>query len=424
MLEDILWDIRYFIEDHKKGCIIFGSVLLVLIILVVGIRSYNKKRKANLPQEPTQVQTQPQTTPTKEEPTYVNQSYQELVKNQDKYKARFGELPEGFLWDRSGNIISQGDKSMTVEDTVFAYLNGLQTLDMLTVQRYSNNSKVVSAYQAYFTSRDSRNTDISTNFNRNVYREALMSIQTSSIETSSSFADSTVVVTVNAKMLDLSDKDFWEQDELSIFKNLFVYSLENDQAKYETFLYNYILGYYRSGQAKLRDVQFTLSLKKYPSYDSGWLVYIDGDVYTACTYKEGNLISKYIIQQYREWGKDKMKGMYKDGTIDTIPTYLFGISGEDSNDISTSHYTDFSGQGGSLGSDTTVNSNENTTSTQGNSQIIDQSQQVGGSSPLDFSQDTSQSIENMGITSGNNLDSSQDITTGNTGLDITSQDSF
>ena len=442
MLEDILWDIRYFIEDHKKGCIIFGSIFLALVVFVVTVRTINKNRKANEPQsevsvsydEPDEVQ---------EDPTYQNEDYQKLLSKQDLYKSIYGDIPEGFLWDQGKVLYSQGDKSMTIEDTIFAFLSGVQTLDMLTAQRYSYSSSVVNTYQSYFAENDAKNADIATNFIRNVFREALMSIQSSTIATSSTFAENKAVVTVNAKMLDLEDKDFWLADEMSIFKNLYLYSLMDDDAKYQNFLYNYIINYYRSGKAKLKDVQFTLTLQKYPFINSGWLVSIDTDITRACTYKEGNLISKYIQKEYRDWGRDKIKEMDKEGTLDTIPTYVFGVSGEDANDESSSYYTDYNSQGGALNSDISVDSSTGTVSgdtTAGVPSMSDVSPEydyvpnpnINSSNPMDYLQSSGSSgdVGNAGIesngtveNSGNTIDNS--ISTGDdSGLNITTTDDF
>lgn len=108
-------------------------------------------------------------------------------------------------------------------------------------------------------------------------------------------------------MLDLTNKDFWKKDEMEIYKNLYLYDQdESDTTKSDMYLYSYILDYYESGEALLRDVTFDITVEKYPDLDSGWLVSIDNDVDDACSYKDGKLVVSYIKELYRNVGRDEV----------------------------------------------------------------------------------------------------------------------
>ena len=111
--------------------------------------------------------------------------------------------------------------------------------------------------------------------------------------------------TVSAKMLDLTNKDFWKPDQIEIYRNLYLYdSDESDSTKSDMYLYDYILSYYESEEAALRETTFDVTVQRYPDLDSGWLVSVDTDVNDACSYKDGKLVVSYIKELYSNDGKD------------------------------------------------------------------------------------------------------------------------
>src|SRR5699024_3000725 len=134
-----------------------------------------------------------------------------LLQMQDDLIKTYGQVPDGYIWDIDGELLSLGDKSMTAEDVVYSYLNGLRTLDFSTVQKYSRSSIVVDTYEWYISETD-KNTDYTDQFLRNMYREALLSMQVEGIENSTVFAENKQVFSVKVNMLDLTDKDFWYDD--------------------------------------------------------------------------------------------------------------------------------------------------------------------------------------------------------------------
>lgn len=219
----------------------------------------------------------------------------------------FGKVPDGFIWETDGTILSLGDKSMTAEEVVYSYFRGLSSLDFGTVERYTRRSSVVTTYSGYFDEKN-KNTDYTDQFLRNMYRECLLSLQIQGIENQTVFAENKVVFSVRAKMLDLTNKDFWKNDSVEIYKNLYLYeSDESDSAKSDMYLYDYILGYYTSEDATMREVDFDITVQRYPDLDSGWLVSVDSDVDSACKYRDGKLVVSYIKDMYRNEGIDIAK---------------------------------------------------------------------------------------------------------------------
>lgn len=289
-----------FIKEHKKVSIAVGVVLVLIIFIRGGISARNEKLKQEEADALTkQLLEEANQGVTDEEDSLLMQMQPELVKS-------FGKVPDGFIWESDGTLLSLGDKSMSAEEVVYSYFRGLASLDISTVERYSRDSKVVESYSTYFDSKN-KNTDYMDQFLRNMYKECLLSLQIQGIDSNAVFAANKQVFTVKAKMLDLTNKDFWKKDEMEIYKNLYLYDQdESDTTKSDMYLYSYILDYYESGEALLRDVTFDITVEKYPDLDSGWLVSIDNDVDDACSYKDGKLVVSYIKELYRNVGRDEV----------------------------------------------------------------------------------------------------------------------
>lgn len=290
-----------FLKNNKKVLVIAGGVLVVFILIKGGVSARNEKIKQEEADKLTeQLLAEANEGATSDEgDSLLMQMQPELVKS-------YGKVPEGFIWESDGSLLSLGDKSMSAEDVVYAYLRGLSSLDISTVERYSRSSKVVESYSTYFDDKN-KNTDYMDQFLRTMYKESLLSLQVKGIESNAVFAANKQVFTVKVSMLDLTNKDFWKKDEMEIYKNLYLYDQdEADTTKSDIYLYNYISDYYKSDNAVLRDVTFDITVQKYPDLDSGWLVSIDNDVDDACSYKDGKLVVSYIKEMYRNSGRDKV----------------------------------------------------------------------------------------------------------------------
>lgn len=307
----VVGKLKWFTEDKKR--LILGILILFVVLLIFrgcssSIRDKRAREKAI---EDAQAQSEMQVT----EPDTLNTEGMSedsiLLQQQPDLVKAFGKVPEGYIWNTDGTILSLGDKSMSAEDVVYAYLNGIRTLDFSMAQKYSRNSLVVQNYENYFNSTD-LDTDYFDSFMRNMYKEALLSIQVEGITDNTVFAENKQVFTVKLKMLDLTQKDFWEKDKYDIYNTLYVYSSdESDSTKGEMYLYDYVLSYYQSDDAATRDVTVNLTVERYPDLDTGWLVSVDSDINAACNYTDGTLMVSYINKMYASEGiqyiQDKRK---------------------------------------------------------------------------------------------------------------------
>lgn len=283
----------------KRNIIILVVIFIVLIVIVRGITG---KKAENKQQAEADAYTEQLLEQAKEGDTEISDSL--LIQMQDDLIKTYGQVPDGYIWDIDGELLSLGDKSMTAEDVVYSYLNGLRTLDFSTAQKYSRSSVVVDTYEGYFSETD-KNTDYTDQFLRNMYREALLSVQVKGIENSSVFAENKQVFSVRVEMLDLTEKDFWYDDRVKIYKNLQLYdSDQSDSTRAEMYLYDYIADYYASDDAAKREVTFDLTVQRYPDLNTGWLVSVDTDVDNACRYADGKLVVSYIQEMYRDEGQD------------------------------------------------------------------------------------------------------------------------
>lgn len=284
--------------SRNKVKVAVGVFILFLVFLIRGaVGNWQAERN----QKETETEYEDDDVYYEDDIEYDENEIEYLQGQQDELVRRYGELPDGFIWDMEGNLLSLGDPNKSAEESLYAYLNAVASLDIGTVQRYSRNSYVVSRYSEYFNSSENE-PDYTTQFMRNMYRECMLSLQVESVLSTSVFAENRVVFTVECNILDLTSKDFWEDDKWEIFDNLHIYSLESDSTKSDMYLYDYILNYYRSGKAALRKAVFDITLERYSDVNSGWLVSIDSDIDDACVYRDGTLVVNYIKECYNDEG--------------------------------------------------------------------------------------------------------------------------
>lgn len=290
-------------KPSKRLTIVLIILLVFIFMLVVGgIRNANAARKAQEAAEQAAAESERQAQLAASTESDLDIPDTLLRDMQPDLIETYGQLPDGYIWDMNGDLLSLGDKNLSAEEVVYNYLNGLRTLDMSMAQKYSRDSIVVETYEGYFDSTN-RVTDYTDQFMRNMYRQALLSMQIKEIVNSSIFAENKQVFTVRVEMLDLTLKTFWEKDKAEIYTNLNIYSSdESDSTRADIYLYDYILDYYSSPEAATREVQFDLTLEKYPDLDTGWLVSIDTDVDSACRYADGTLVVSYINEMYLDEG--------------------------------------------------------------------------------------------------------------------------
>lgn len=294
---DILVNIWDWAKNHKKSAFALVGIFLFIILMVVA-NNHAKEKKLREQQE----STQKVTTEESVEKFYAEGTDAYLMSMQPELRKSFGTPPEGFIWDLNGKSVSLGDKSKSSEDVLYTYIRALSTLDLATAQKYSRDAKVVETYNDYFSKANANQADYQEQFMRNMYKLALTSIEITGVESSSKFASNKSVYTVTISMLDLTAKDFWEDDKENLFKKMSGYeSKENDSTKLEIFLYDYILNYYKTPLAVKRTISIDVTLERYPDIDSGWLVSIDKDIDDAARYSSGTLVTSYITEQFRQW---------------------------------------------------------------------------------------------------------------------------
>ena len=213
---------------------------------------------------------------------------------------KFGPAPEGFKWSITGDLVALGTDALTAEDVVYTFVRALSILDFSTAQKYSDESSVVAAYQKYYGVVTKKLTDYYDNFLRKQYKTALTSIEVKEIKDTAVFADGAETVTLNINVLDLTDKNFWQDDKEEIFDTLRVYDeTEDDSAKKDQYIYNYILDAYESGKIDKRNIDIEIVLGK--DNGGGWLVTNDNELNAVLGYEWGVDVAQYINSEYQDW---------------------------------------------------------------------------------------------------------------------------
>lgn len=230
-----------------------------------------------------------------------------LLQSQADLNSEYGIPKEGFIWDQQGNLLSRGIAGMSSENAMYTYLRAVSTMDLGTVQRVSRESKVYQQISDWNDSKTSANSDYSEDYKKRVYQAAMKSIQVDGTEDATVFAETRRSYTVKAKMLDVTDKDFWQKDKDAIFEELYKFDeAQSDSTKSEQYLQNYILNYYTEGTPKLRPVTFSLTVEKFADINSGWLVSIDDELNSSLLYQDGKTIDSYIMEQYQYYKTDRI----------------------------------------------------------------------------------------------------------------------
>lgn len=303
-IKDKVLDFIDILKSDKKKLAIVVIILIFCIVMIRGCAAtVGNKDSGFQPNVTIDANTED------EEVEVVDSLYnQDLVNKQPDLIKKYGSLPEGYMWDYDGTVIALGNKELSAEETMYTYLNGIRTLDFSSAQRYSKESSVISRYNNFYSVQESRDASYEDNFYRNMYTMVLMSIQTHKVTNIATFANNKQVFTVELEVIDLSDKDFWKEDAEEIYRNLYIYEQdEDDDSKSEQYIYEYILSHYNSGDAKKKVITVNLTLEKDATLDTGWIVTIDKDIDNYCYYTDGVSVNKYIMNQYRDIGRESIR---------------------------------------------------------------------------------------------------------------------
>lgn len=275
----ILWE-----KTWVKRTII-GFILVLLVLM--GIRACNMAKKSKVAKHEDTTTT---TSSSKRELTQFEEEQKRLIE-------RFGDPGKGYYWDEDGKRLALGDPNLSKTEVVNTFLRAVSTLDFATAQKYAYKDAVVKRVNDYF-SKDAEFT-YDESFKKGMYQEVLTSMEIVGIENSATFADDKANFAVKVKLLDLSNKDFWEKDEDEIFRNLTKYrKTESDSTKAKNYLYNYVTDYWKSEDAQ--KVQKTINITLMKTGQGGWLVSNDTDLDNFASYVDGETVVDNIMQAYND----------------------------------------------------------------------------------------------------------------------------
>ena len=223
---------------------------------------------------------------------------------QKSLTAQFGEAPEGFEWDYTGNLVALGnDDDATCEDVIYMFIRSLSILDFSTAEKYSESSTVVSSYKDYYNTVSNTVNDYYSNFLRKQFKKSITSIEINNISDTAVFSDGTQYVTLSLNVLDLTDKDFWQKDKDTLFEKMRTYKeTETDDTKMNQYVYDYIYSKYEDGTIGKRPITVELVVNK--QNGGGWLVSGDGELDAALEYENGVDVATYIVDNFNTWYRD------------------------------------------------------------------------------------------------------------------------
>lgn len=283
----------------KKMLIVIG-VVIGIIAIMSAVSSNKKKQELEARREAAIAEKEKNNTSQSTETTTEMTRDEQL---QQQLRKQYGDPPEGFEWDRRGNLIALSDSESTPEDVMYYFLRSLSVLDFSTAQRYSYKSNVISSYQTYYSERQEQRTSYYSNFLRKQFKSSLESMEILSVEDTAVFADGTEYITINLAVLDLTDKDFWLADKDEIFNTMRTYEeTESDNTKSNQYLYDYIYSKYEDGTIGKKEHTIELILTK--DNGEGWLVTGDGELSDLLQYNKGLDVAEYIKDEYADWYRD------------------------------------------------------------------------------------------------------------------------
>lgn len=278
-------------------------IIVIIIGIIVAVSQVSKANKQKEIEERNKAAQEEREKQSQEKDPNAGLSESEI--EQRAYIKLWGQPAEGFRWNDDGELVATSSDDLTNEEVLWNYLRALSILDFSTVQKYSSRSLVKNTYMGYFSDSNIGSTSYYSQFLRKEYKFALTSIEVESVGNTAVFADGTSIITVKLKMLDLTDKDFWQKDKEKIFNRLkSLYMDEDDSTKAQQYVYDYIYSAYESGKVGKRDVTLEIKLDKVTL--GGWLISDDTDLNSALNYEEGVNVATYILEEYSDWVEDEL----------------------------------------------------------------------------------------------------------------------
>lgn len=276
----------------KKVFIILG--VLVLLVFVGSMVSSNKEDKEKQERQAELDKRAAEAEKRLEAKKDIDKD--ELVRQ--KLIEKFGEPPEGFMWNDEGELYALSDDGKTAEEVVYTYIRAISMQDFSTAQKYAKKSQIIRSYNRYYD--DAFDADYYNLFLRKQYKFSLLSIELVETTDSAVFADGTTIISMKLKVLDLTNKDFWRPDAETIYKTVRSYKKdESDDTKSNQYLYDYVYNKYEDGTVGKKEVVVGFKLTK--KFGSGWLIEDDSELNHHLLYEEGLDIVPYIRENFAEW---------------------------------------------------------------------------------------------------------------------------
>lgn len=292
-------------EEKKKKPIkmylILGGVGLFVILLIVANVDTARKNKQTEGTDTGDVTSVTEYADSDfEESTETQLSEAELL--QLALIDAFGEPPVGFRWDEDGELVPLSDETLTSEEVAWRYLQALSNKDFATAQKYAQTGFCINTYESFYNDNSYSTSDLTSK----IYSEAIGSMEILGCKQNGVFANGKFVFTFTANMIDLSDKTFWETNSEEVFNTIKSYmNYEGDSLKAEMYVNDLIVEYYKSPDAKKKQVTFDIVVDKVTL--GGYLVSDDSSLDSACRYMNGTTVYQYIMEKYADWVSEQSK---------------------------------------------------------------------------------------------------------------------
>ncbi len=276
----------------KTLFIIIGAILVLFVIIKYNqVQKQKELEQRMIAQSAIGIQAQ------QEQGTWL--SLEEQI--QQQLRAKYGIPPEGFQWDYQGNLVAIASiEDLSAEDIVYTYLQSIHMMDFATAQRVAAKSAIITMVDDYYSDVSNALVTTSDMFKRRVIKLTLDRMSIDGISNTIVQADGTYIFTVDITCLDLSNKDFWREDEQEIYQTMYVYDkTETDSTKKEQFIYDYIYDAYNKDACGYKT--FSVDIKVGKANGGGYLVVDDTSLRKVLLYEDGVDAASYINLQYNDW---------------------------------------------------------------------------------------------------------------------------
>lgn len=301
------------IAGFTFGVVHFAIVGVLILVIIISSAVKSEKEKKEAEAEIARVQQELDSHKTTD--TAVVDIHTQI---QQQLSEQYGQAPEGFEWDYTGNLVALGnDDDSSCEDVVYMFMRALSILDFSTAEKYSSGSKIVSEYKHYYSDVANSITDYYSSFLRKQFKKSITSIEVVSISDKAVFSDGSEYVTLNLNVLDLTDKDFWLSDKDTLYSTMRTYKeTESDDTKMKQYVYDYIYSKYEDGTIGKHPITVELVVKK--QNGGGWLVSGDGELNSNLEYENGVNTADYIINSFEDWYQKTTLKEQLDSVVNTV----------------------------------------------------------------------------------------------------------